>query len=133
MKLRLIAAATTASIGTAVFLALGFISRGLFGSFFEAGGCFVGALLAATAAVRPGFLSLRANLLPAVFVVIAALLGIAAAHAAEQALVRGVPVDEEWRGLLLWAVLTTSWWLVPATAWVLALCNRHLLPQEPAV
>jgi hypothetical protein len=126
VKHRLLAALTTATIGTLVFVAVGLVSHGLVGSPLEAAGCFFSALLSTGLVVRASARDPRSNSFAAAFVVFATFLGIAAAHAAEQPLVRGVAVDGEWRGLLFWAVVTTSWWLVPAAAWVLSVCNRRL-------
>lgn len=126
MKHRLLAAAATASVGTVIFLALGAISHGLIGSPLEPTGCFLGAFVSSVLVVREVNRSARRNFLAAVVIVLVTFCSIAAAHAIEQPLIRGVPVDEEWRGLLFWAVVTSSWWLVPGVAYVLAFWNRRL-------
>jgi len=79
-------------------------------------GCFLGAFLATLILVRSPAASVVANLPAAAWIVALTFLTIAAAVAAEQLLVRGVAVDSEWLGMLFWAVVTTSWWLVPSCA-----------------
>jgi len=113
----------TSSAGTVLFVALGQLML-VFGSIGETVGCFIGAFLSTLLVHRHGGASIVSNLLPATAIVVFTLFAIAVGHALEQPLLRGVPIDSEWRGFLFWAFLLGPWWLIPGCAWVLSYGKR---------
>ena len=121
---KLITALTIALSGTIVLFCLGFFSVGLVGSCYDLISCFIGAFCSSYLFVRPGTLSFRSNITPAIKIVFATLLVIAVGHAFEQVFSRQVSIDFEPLGMLFWATVITSWWLIPLTAFLLCLINR---------
>ena len=124
MIARAVSALLVASAGTGVFEALSRLTGGLVGSFYETLFCAVASFISTIAFARPRELGVRENLLPAMLITFSSLVAISVGHAFEQVLERRVAVDFEPFGLFIWAVVVTSWWLVPATAVVLSGCSR---------
>jgi len=121
---KVVSTVVVAVVGTGVFEALGLAVSGLVGSFFETLLCAVGAFLSALLFSRPRVLTVRGNLLPAVLITISTFGFIAVGHALEQVFERHMPVDFEPFGLVFWAVVATSWLVVPGAAVVLSVCSH---------
>ena len=121
---RVLVAASTSLLGTAVFFVLGRLLAGMVGSPWELSFCAVGAFLATFLVYPRTSAETRRNLGPSVIIVFSTLVFISIGHAVDQIFERHVRVDFEPFGMILWATIATSWWLIPFCALTVALLNR---------
>lgn len=121
---RLARAVAVAASGTVVLWLVGRALPGLVGTRADLIAGAVTSLAATCGLARAAVPTVSGNLATATRIVFLTLAGIAVAHGVDQVFVRGSPLDEEPLVKLFWAVLGTSWWLVPGTALVLAAVGR---------
>ena len=114
------------AVGTLVLYLLGEALFGLVGSASDVLPCAVGAFLSTFVFHRITTREFKSNLRPAAFIVLATFLFISAGHAIDQVWRRHVAVDFEPVGKLIWAIVATSWWLIPLCALMLTWSNRKL-------
>lgn len=116
-------ATVIAAAGVVVYLVLVLLLRGILGFFPEVIGCLAGAWLS-TYFLGTGDGTTFSRTIPAAIgVVLATFVAIDIAHLIGR-FVRGTPTSWEPLMLFFWAVVATSWWLVPATAAIIAALNR---------
>lgn len=110
-------------LGTLLFLILAAVLKGLVGSPGEIVGCVVGIAATVTVAGTRGRFSFWSALPISTVIVLSVFVFIAIGHAAEDFL-SGQSVGAEPVNLVFWAVVTTSWWLIPLTAACILVLNR---------
>jgi uncharacterized membrane protein YeaQ/YmgE (transglycosylase-associated protein family) len=106
-----------------VYAVLVLLLRGIIGFFPEVIGCLVGSWLSTYFLGTRDRTAFSRTIPAAIGVVVATFIAIDIAHVVGR-LVRGTPTSWEPLTLLFWAVVATSWWLVPATAAIRAALNR---------
>lgn len=126
---RTLLALAIAVLGTAVFAGLRAVLPGLLDPPLYIAGCFVGAFLSCLSLVAPRRRSFASWLLPAVGICLITYTSIAAAHLLHRARTWDDTVPTEAGILILWAVMTTSWWLIPliagALTWIAGIVPRE--------
>ena len=129
---RIAAAATATLVGVLVLFLL---SRLLHGMLDDPGmyvGCASGAFLTTLLMYAPGRMISRRGLGASVVIVLGTYVVMALAFLIDKQ-VRGVFDSTTWdeaRNVLFWAVITTSWWLVPGVMLTLWAFDRRLSPSR---
>lgn len=119
-------AVVVATTGTAVFFALAHGLRGLVGSPLQYTLCAVTAFAATVWQADKTSRSFPSNLLPALLITAFTYAAIGAPEGiAEMRARKGDPSGLlNWSTVVFWAVVTTSWWVVPGTAGLITVFNR---------
>jgi hypothetical protein len=112
-----------AAVGVIVYGVLVLLLRGIVGFFPEVIGCLIGSWLSTYFLGTRDRAAFSRAIPAAIGVVLVTFIAIDIAHVIGR-VVRGTPTSWEPLMLLFWAVVATSWWLVPATAAIIAALNR---------
>lgn len=132
MRARILLAAVVASLGTLVFLGL----RAALGPLIEPPlyvvGCCCGAFASCFAFAVPPRRPFTAWLPPAAGICLTTYAFIGAAHLIHRGSTWDATVPDEAMGLIFWAVVATSWWLIPSTAATLMLVSTLLAVEPPS-
>ncbi len=116
-----------AIIGTIVFLGLRWILVGLFDSLLYVLFCFIGILLSSLFVVNPQTRKFTKCLPAATLIILSSYLFIGFGHLATMVNTWDHTVPYEGVVIVLWAVLLTSWWLIPLTAYLLRLVIKNIV------
>ena len=116
-------ATVIALIGTVVYCGVAALLHGIVGFLPEALGCFIGAWLSSYYIGTRQREHFRSALGASAGIVFATYVSIDIAYAVGR-LARGISTTWEPLMLFFWAVVMTSWWLVPATAGVVVALSR---------
>jgi len=116
VRRRLVLAFIVASLGTAVFLGVRALVVDLLEPPLYIGGCFLGAFVCCLWLAAPEARPFAGWLKRAVGICLTTYIFIGASHLVYRASTWDYTVPTEGTGMVLWAVLTTSWWLIPALA-----------------
>ena len=127
---RIAAALVMSTMGTGVFFVLRHALVGLIDSPWLLAACVVGSVASTFLFYDVRASVFRSNLGPAVRIVFGTFIVIAAGQAASTWSERGVEVDFEPLGVFLWAVVATSWWLIPGVAVSLCVFNQLVRKSE---
>ena len=129
MRSRIQLALAIAVLGTAMFLVLRTLLFGLLEPPLYVAGCFVGAFLSCLSMAAPQRRSFVSWLQPAAGICLSTYAVIAVAHLLYRAGTWDRTVPGEAATLVFWAVVATSWWLIPAVAaaltWIAAILAKR--------
>lgn len=118
------AALAISAVGTLVLYLLGKALFGLIGTTSDIISCAVGAFLSTFIFHRLSTTEFKPNLRPAALIVFATFVSISVGHAIDQVCHRHVAVDFEPIGKLIWAIVATSWFLIPLCSLLLTWLNK---------
>ena len=127
---RIAAALVMSTMGTGVFLVLRHALVGLIDSPRLLAASVVGSVVSSLIFYDVRAFGFRSNLRPAVRIVFGTFLIIGAGQAVSTWSERGVELGFEPVGVVFWAVVATSWWLIPGVAVSLSVFNHCVRTRE---
>lgn len=133
MGKRILFASVVAALGTTAFLCLRVVLVGLLEPHLYIVGCFIGAFLSSLVFAVPQRRSFRSWILPATGICFVTYATIASCHLLHRVPTWDHTVPTEALGLVFWAVIGTSWWLVPAVAATMTVVGKLVVGTAESV